>query len=659
MPHLTLLRDLVLLVAVAVPVVAVMQRLRVPSVVGYLASGVLLGPHALGLIHHIESVQTLAELGVALLLFTIGLELSLSRVLRMGREVLQGGTLQVAGTIAVVAPLAMLLGLEAPRAVAFGVLAALSSTALVLRLLEDRNELDTIHGRILVAVLLFQDLCVVPLMLLLPVLAQVQVDPGAGLWRMVRGSLVVALLVLAGRFIVPRVLARIVALRNPELFTLCIFLFGLGSAYLAARSGLSLALGAFIAGLVVSESDYGLQALSDFVPFRDTFTGIFFISVGMLLDPGFLWQRASLVAGATLALVALKALVAAAATASLGRPLHVAVHAGLALANVGEFSFVLASLGLSLGLIQPEGYQLFIAASVLSMLLAPLALARGREVGEGVARLVGQPSLRPEPGQEVRELHDHVIVVGYGINGRNLARALKAAGIPYAILEQNAYLVREARRAAEPIYYGDGTRRQILEEVGAERARVLVLAISSPVDERRGVAVARTLNPGLRIIVRTREVAEIEELRRLGADEVIPEEFETSVEIFARVLRVYGVPSNVIEREVQAARADHYEMLRGLSVADLRLDPLLDLGLHRVLDTVLVEAGAEAVGESPWSLQLRRRTGATVVAVVRDGRALHNPDPKFEFRAGDVVVLVGDREALDRALRWFRAGAPE
>jgi CPA2 family monovalent cation:H+ antiporter-2 len=657
MHELHLLRDLVLLVAVAIPVVAVAQRLRIPTVAGFLVTGVLIGPHAIGLIRDTEAVAGLAEIGVLLLLFTIGLELSLTRIIRMGRPVLRGGLVQVAGTTALGTLLATAGSLDLARAFFFGTLLALSSTALVLKLYADRGELDMPHGRIAVAILLFQDLCVVPLMLLAPVLGGVAGGWGAVLRATGASLLVVGLLIVGGRFAVPWALERVVGIRNREVFTLSIVFLGLGAAYLTASFGLSLALGAFIAGLIVSESDYGLQALSDILPFRDTFTGIFFISVGMLVNPAFVADRLWIVLGLTAAVILLKTLVAAGAARTLGRSVQVSLMSGLGLAQVGEFSFVLAGVGIATGLLTDDTYQVFLSISVLSMLATPALIAGAPAVAESVARWTRQPPLQltTREFRTVSVLQDHVVIAGYGLNGRNLARVLKAANIPYVVLEQNGQAVRRARLEREPIIFGDATRPHVLEHVGLDRARVLVFAISSPADTRRGVAVARQLNPEVRIIVRTRWVAEMQELVRLGADHVIPEEFETSIEIFSWVLRLYGVPTNLIEREVRAVRGEEYEVLRGLALPDLRIESLKHLGLHTAVETVQVEDGSRAIGESPVSLSLRHTTGATVVAAIRSDRTYHAPDPDFRFEAGDVVVFAGSADALAAAMKLFRA----
>ena len=657
MHEIPVLRDLVILVAVAIPVVIIAQRLRVPTVVGFLLTGIAIGPNALGLVAQPDSVASLAEVGVVLLLFAIGLELSLSRIVRMGQWVVRGGGLQVLLTIAVVGGVALAVGTPIRLAVFFGALFALSSTAVVLKIYNDRAELDTPHGRVVVAILLFQDLCVVPLMLVTPLLAGNATSGAAATRTIILSIVVVATLVLGGRLAVPRALRRIAELRNREIFTLSVVFIGLGAAYVTSAFGMSLALGAFLAGLIISESDYGLQALSDVLPFRDTFSGIFFISVGMLLDLGFVATHLVSVLGVAVGVMVVKALIVMLVVRVLKRSVRVGIQSGLGLAQVGEFSFVLAGSGVMFGLLGAEQYQLFLGASVLSMLAAPFVISGADRLAEWATN-VTRPQHFVIPTMEmpaVRALRDHVIIVGYGLNGHNLARALESAMIPYVVLEQNGQIVRRARLERTPIFFGDGTRAEVLEKVGIEHARVLVYAIAAPAEERRGVAVARHLNGHVRIVVRTRYVSEIEELRRLGADEVVPEELETSIEIFARVLRRYGVEVNRIRRLVDEVRSDHYGMFltRERSITSRIGDALAPLGERVRLQTVVVDAESNAASESPASLGLRKTTGATVIAFVRKGEVTYSPDPTTTFEVGDEVLLVGDTNALEKARAMF------
>ncbi len=662
MEGLPFLRDLVVLLAVGIPVVIIAQRLRLPTVAGFLLAGVAIGPHGFGLIARTSSVVDLAELGVMLLLFTIGLELSLSRIIQLGRVVFQGGAMQVGVTLLVGAAVSGLwFGVSWNIALFYGALLALSSTAIVLKLYADRVELDSPAGRVVVSILLFQDLCVVPLMLLVPVLAHA--EGTTGIWSAVGTSLlVVIVLMVAGRLIIPRILDRVVLLRNRELFTLCIGFFGLGAAFVTASFGLSLALGAFLAGLVISESEYGFQAISDVRPFRNTFSGIFFTSVGMLLDIEFLTSSLSVVIGTTGVILLIKIGVTVGTVLLLRRTFHTSFLSGMALAQVGEFSFLLASVGREAGLFAGNDYQLFISATVLTMVLTPVLIAAARPLADGLASRLGLAvvSVHPSEAEGLAELRDHALIVGYGISGRHLVRVLKGASVAYVAIEQNGQVVRKARQEGIRILFGDGTREETLEHVGIKNAQVVVFAIASPIDERRGVAIAHRLNPAARVLVRTRYVAAIDELMRLGASEVVVEEFEATLELFARVLEFYQIPSNTIHHELDAVRNEHYRMLRGDSHVDLKLDALRHLGVHGALELVEVEEGAPAIGKDPTALNLRRRTGATVIAVVRSGKALYSPDPTFGFQPGDTVVLVGDRESLDKGAVVFKAPvAPE
>jgi CPA2 family monovalent cation:H+ antiporter-2 len=333
----------------------------------------------------------------------------------------------------------------------------------------------------------------------------------------------------------------------------------------------------------------------------------------------------------------------------------VAVVAGLGLAQVGEFSFVLAELARPLGLLDETGYQLFLGASVATMLAAPFVITAARPVGEWVGRLARAPRSPPGTEDETETLADHTIIVGYGINGRNLSRVLDGAGVPYLIVDQNQETVEQAREGLQPVLFGDGTRPEVLRHAQVERARVLVFAISSPADELRGVAVARSLSPAVHIVVRTRYVRSMDDLRQAGANEVVPEEFETSLAMFSRVLRHYEVPANVIAREVEAARVELYGMAIGPQAGGGQLERLTQLGIHHGVEIIEIEPGARAVGGHPVTLNLRHETGATVIAAVRDGTVHYTPDPEFRFRPGDAVVLVGDDEALARGRAVFIA----
>ena len=646
---------LLILVGLAIPIVALAHRLRMPPLVGFFVAGVLIGPHGVGLIDGPDQIRTLSELGVALLLFAVGLELSLSLVRRWARSVFVGGSLQVGATLGAGALAAMAIGVPPRPAIFYGALAAMSSTAIVTRAYADRAELDSPHGRSVISILLFQDLCILPLMLLLPLLAFGGDAAGGGL-ELARGLAIMAALVVGGRFLVRWTLDRVVLFRDRDLFTLCVSFFGIGAAVVTSAAGFSIAIGAFIAGLIISESEYGLQALSDVLPFRALFSGIFFTSLGMLLDIPAVLDQLPLLLLLSVVVVAVKAAIAAGVVLALGGMLKTALTSGLSLAQVGEFSILLAAAGLPLGLFRDGDYQLFLSVAVLSMMATPFFIHFAGPLAERVsARLGAAAPARAAPRGTLETLAGHTIIVGYGLAGRYLARVLTAAGITCAVVDQNPELVRRAREDGITVVYGDGTQPAVLEHVRLREARTIVFAIASPADERRGAAVARNLSRAVRIVVRTRYIRASDDLLELGANDVVVEEFEASIELFARALDSYEIPINRIWREVESVREEHYGLLRGKAAPDLRLDALRHLGIHEALELVEVEEQSPAIGGSATSLELRRRTGAVQLAVVRDGRPIYRRAPDFHYRAGDTVVLVGNPESLDRALALFRA----
>ncbi|HYE14884.1 MAG TPA: cation:proton antiporter, partial [Pyrinomonadaceae bacterium] len=534
MPHdLPLLGDLLLILLASVPMAFAFHRLRLPTIVGFMITGVVIGPYGLRLIRDAHAIEALAEIGVVLLLFTIGLEFSLRRIVEMRRLVLAGGGMQVVITTLLVTAAAYLWGRPLSQALFFGFLFALSSTAIVLKSYIDRAEVDAPHGRAGVGILLFQDLSIVVMMLLVPVLGGREGASASRLALTLGAALAaVAVIILAARKAVPSLLYQIVRLRSPDLFIIFVVLMSLGTAWLTSQFGLSLALGAFIAGMVLSESEYSHQIVADILPFRDVFNSIFFVSIGMLLSLSALWADLPTVLAWVAALVAGKAAVVLAVVRLLGYSLRVSTMAALGLAQVGEFSFILARAGLPQGLLTEADYQRFLAASILSMIATPFLIKAAPRLGYAVQNFfspgsVLEPSVadfRPEEAG----LRGHVVIVGYGLNGNNLARVLRKVGVPYVILELNAEAVREAGARGEQIVYGDATRREVLHYAGVERARILVIAISDPVATRHTASLVRQMNPDIHIIVRTRYMSELQDLRALGADDVIPEEFETS-----------------------------------------------------------------------------------------------------------------------------------
>lgn len=653
MSDIGVLKELLIVLATTLSIVFVFQKLRLPAVVGFLLAGVIMGPNGLRIIPDQRQVEILAEIGIVLLLFTIGLEFSIANIISIYRAVLWGGILQITITTAVVCALARFFGLSPGAGIFYGFLISLSSTAIVLRIFSERGETHALHGRLATGILLFQDLCIIPMMLLVPLLSRSAAVsfPLIG-WTLAQAVLVIFSIVLAARFALPWALHQVAQLRNRELFILFVVFFSLGTAWITSAFGLSLALGAFIAGLLIAESDYSHQIVADILPLRDCFSGIFFISIGMLLDLGFLWADVLTPLAGFLALIGVKSLVVLGIFWWLYRSLRLGVILGLSLAQVGEFSFVLAAMGRGYGLMAPSGEQTFLAAAILSMIASPFLIQQIHGLAFRLEEVIrppfGKASLK---GKDIdgAPTTGHVIVVGYGLNGQNLARVLKEVGIPYRILDMEPALVRLARAAGEPIFFGDGTRPEVLQEAGIERAKALVVAISDRAGTARVVSQVRRLRPDLYLIVRTRYVAEIERLYRLGVNQVIPEEFETSIEIFARVLQEYHIPRNVISLQVDLIRKEQYGTLRGLRLQGKRLDELNQFLAGTTADIFLIPDGSPAIGKTLEEIQLRPRAGVTLISVVRAGKSMHNPQADFMIETGDLLVLLGSHKELDQA----------
>lgn len=639
-----LLRAVVVLGA-AVAVVFVSARIRLPPIVGLILTGILVGPSGLGIV---SEVEVLAEIGVVLLLFIIGLELSIGQLKGMGRALLLGGTIQALLTTAVTAALLALWRTDWREAVFIGWVVTLSSTAVVLKLYGQRRETGTPQGRAVLGVLLFQDLLIVPMIVLTPVLAGTEQASPLGLLARFGGALAaVAAVVVAARFVMPRLLHRLVDLRVRELFILTALLACLGLSYFTYTLGFSLALGAFLAGILISETEYSHQVIADIVPFRDVFASLFFVSIGMLVDLDFALANLPTVLALAVGVVVFKALFAGLAVRLVGYPLRIAVIGGLGLAQIGEFSFVLMEVGRSHGMLAGAAYQSLLITAVLTLLVTPGLIAAAPAIGRHVIARFRAPD--PAEAPDVAALSSHVVIVGYGLNGSLLARVLGEARIPYLVVELHGATVREAKERGVPILFGDVSRREILEHAGIERAQAVVYAISDPDAVRRSVRLARELAPGLEIIVRTRMVQEIEALREAGADEVVAEEFESAIEIFTLVLERFHVPRNVIRAQTRVLRGGGYRMLRVPGASREVSETLLQALEAGTTELFRIVGGSLAEGATLRDLDLRNRTGASVIAVVRGETSYPNPSPTVALAEGDTLVLVGSHSQIENA----------
>jgi len=656
------LKSLEIIFIASAAVILLLYKLKIPSLIGFIIAGIIIGPHGVGLIKDVHFIQILAEIGVILLLFTIGIEFSLTKLFRIKKAVLGGGGAQVLFTIIASAALTYVAIGDVNKSIFFGFLYALSSTAIVLKLLAERGEIDSPHGHTMVGMLIFQDLCIVPLMLLIPILSGDGIDILDVAMKMGTAALIIIIVLLSSRWIVPALLHQVVRTKSRELFLTTIILLCLGIALLTSRFGLSLALGAFLAGLIISESEYAHQALSDILPFKDSFMGLFFVSIGMLMNTEFVVDNGIRIAQVVALIFGLKIITGIVSALLIGNALRTSLMTGLGLAQIGEFSFVLAIAGKASGLISEEFYQIFLSSSVVTMILTPFMMNAAPTISEWITarplmkKLLGKTKVSDREGIP-RKRHDHVIIVGFGLNGRNLAKVLKEAKIPYVILEMNSDTVREMRKKGEPIHYGDGSSKEILHKMGIEKARLLVVAISDPVSTRRIVSIARQANADVYIIVRTRYLIEVDDLKSLGADEVIPEEFETSIEIFSRVLHRYSFPRNAILDMIDKIRSNSYTALRGVELPRHKLFEKYEWLPEIEIDGYRIPEDSHLNEKTIKELQIRKKTGITVIAV-RRGKSVHtNPEPDFRLKAEDLLLFTGDRESMNNALDYLKENA--
>jgi len=590
----------------------------------------------------------------------VGIEVSLRDIIQLKKYVLVGGSLQVALTTLAVFLVMMSLDLPVGTAVLLGLLVSLSSTAIVLRIIQKREEFDSLHGRTTLGILIFQDMAVVPMMLLIPLLPGSTLALGSSpLAVALKGLSIVALIIISAKWLVPRILYSIARTRDRELFLLSIVAICLAVAWITSLAGLSLGLGAFLAGLIISESPYSHQAFGNIVPLRDVFTSFFFISIGMLLDVGVLIANPAFIVLLALAVMALKAALAGLAISLMGLPFRIIILVSLALSQIGEFSFVLSKVGFESGLISREYYQIFLDVTVLTLAATSLIMAVSPKVAEGMLRLPLPSRLKARPypsvSKELEALEDHLIIIGYGVNGRNVARSAKRESIPYLIVDMDPEIVMREGKSGEPIYFGDAASEAVLNHVGICKAKAMVIAISDPSATRRITELARRLNPDIFIIARTRYVQEMKPLHDLGADEVIPEEYETSIEIFSRVLSRYDVPRDKIESFIDQIRSDGYEMFRSYSrepfcSADLSL-------MTEDISTLKVCQGSPASERTLGELELEA-LDIKPLAVHRGMDTLSNPDRGLMLLTDDVVILMGREENIHKVADLFRSETP-
>ena len=650
-----LLPDIVIIFALSTFVNFIFTKIKVPTIIGYLLTGVIAGPHLLGLISSPHQIELLAEIGVVLLMFTIGLEFSINHLFRIRKIVFVGGFMQLILTTGITMLIARLYDMDWTGALFVGFLTALSSTAVVLKLMQERSEITSNYGRTVLGILIFQDVILIPMLLFTPMLGGEMTDQSGELLLLLGKTVILVGLVFVGnRWLMPKLLQMIAYTKNQELFMMSIFMICLSVALLTSQMGISLAFGAFLAGLMISESEYSDNAFGQLIPFKDTFTSFFFVSIGMLLDLGFVGNHPWLVFSTILLVLFIKMIIAGATAFVLGHTFRGTIMVGFALCQVGEFSFILAQSGLRYEIIPAYYYQLFLAVAVISMSLTPLLIIVSKPVAGQLLKLplpkVLVEGLFPLPQIEIPAYTNHVVFIGKDSRSLNLSVMAKYLRMPYISIIFDPGVVKKLQEKGETVIYGDATNEPILEKAHIKTADIAVVSVGNLIVSMSVVDKIRQLNSHIFIIVRTKHVFDIEELYRLGANQVIPEEFETAIDLFERVLRKRLVPQRQINLTLAKIRNDHYGIFRDESDKSDQLFkelPNLEISALRVQDDSFV------IGRTIGEISFRKVFGVTLVAILRNDKLIEHPGVNSKLEKGDIVYIMGRPEQIAGAFELF------
>ncbi|HNX54571.1 MAG TPA: cation:proton antiporter [Prolixibacteraceae bacterium] len=647
--ELAILTDIVIIFAFATAVNYIFTKLRIPTIIGYLLTGIVVGPSLLGVIKSPHEIEFMAEIGIILLMFTLGLEFSLNHLIKIRNIVFLGGFIQLVFTAGVTALVARTYDMTWGTAVFTGFLTALSSTALVLKILQEKGEVTSNYGRTVVGILIFQDIILIPMLLLTPMLGGQTADIGERLLAMGTKTLfMVGLVYVANRWIMPRVLHLIALTKNQELFLMSILLVCLAVALLSSQMGLSLAFGAFLGGLMISRSEYSEDAFSHLIPFKDTFTSFFFVSIGMLLDLNFLFHNIILVFATVAVVIAVKAFVAGGTAFVLGHTFKGTIMVGFAMAQIGEFSFILAKTGQEYNILSEYFYQLFLAVTIVSMAVSPFLMMVAKPASNLFLKLpipeLLIKGLFPLHEIEVPAMQNHIVFIGKDSRSLALSRMSCQMKLPYVSIVFDPALARARQAKGEMVVYGDALNEPILRKAYVETAEVVVISIGDAITALGVVERVRLQNKHAYIIVRSRHVADIEDLYEMGADQVIPEEFETAIEMFERILKKLLVPKNEIEAAIDHIRDDNYGIFR-----DREENNTFSLS-EEIPDVEIVALKASSypmfAGNSLKDIQLRKEFGVTLVATKRGGQIFENPGAGFVFEPGDILYVLGKHEKI-------------
>ena len=656
MDGLKFFHQLIIILGFSIPVIYIFNKIKLPSIIGFLITGIIIGPFGLKLIDDIGGIQLMADIGVAFLLFTIGIEIRLSRFLKNLSEILLTGGMQILCTFIVGLAIGLAMQLSIGQSVFIGFILVHSSSALILKILKDRDDENAPHGKISIGVILFQDVMVVPMMLLIPFLAA-----GSGpdalmiIWKLFKSILIIVVILVAARYIIPFALERLVAMNMRDVLVISSVVITMGIAWITESLGLSLAIGAFLAGLALSDTDFTHQIISDIGPFRDVFLSVFFVSFGMILNLDFLRENTGYIITISLMIILIKATIVFGLVKWMRYPLRIALLSGVLLSQIGEFSFVLASQGFENKIISNEIYQTFIGASVLTFMVTPLLVSLVYYLL--TRKNIFNPTQQGLHPDKRIQASNHVIICGMGLNGRNLAKVLKDTAIHYVVIDLNFQKIKKAKSKGDKnTLWGDASSVEILRRANVEAARVMVIAISDRFLTKSCLQSAKAINPKLHVIVRTKYLADIEELLALGADDVIPEEFETSIQIFSRVLKMFHIPNSIVLAQGNIIRNKSYGVFRDVRYTQEAFDQISQILAQGTIETYFIGPGNPIIGKSIRDVNLKAESGAMIINIIRKNQTITNPPSEFVFEAEDQLILFGSHSAIDLGLKILDGG---
>jgi CPA2 family monovalent cation:H+ antiporter-2 len=650
-----ILFDISILLVVSILILFLCSRFKIPTIIGFFGAGVFSGPYGLALINDITEVNILSDVGIVLLLFTIGLEFSLDNISKFKKIFFAGGFSQIFVTFTVLFCTMKVLGNPAKVSIFFGLIVALSSTAIVFKLLQEKSLVGSPIGNIATAILIFQDIMVVPIMFIIPILSGGEAVSFSGvLLVFFKATATIAIIIILAKMIVPKFLYQVAKIRSRELFLLTIIGICLIIATATAKAGLSLPLGAFLAGVVISESEYSNFAVSNIMPFKDLFSSFFFISIGMLLNVDLFFHHIVNILIISLIIVFIKIISTFLVIYALKYTLRVAMAVSFGISQVGEFSFILAKLGFDGGIVSESIYQYFIASSILTMAATPFLFNVADKISSYFQSKFKALNIHKDMmTKEVEGIRNHIVVIGYGLSGKFIVNSAKVMRVPYIIIEMNPETVRRELKRGLPIIYGDASSIETLEAAKIKDARVVVIAISDIVAVRNATKTIRQINKFIYIIARTPYVSEVSFLKEAGANEVIPAEFETSIEMVVRVLSKFLIPRNDIEKYIEQLRGDSYKMLRNLAGSKVGINGLTIKLPNIDIISVRIPENWYFINKSIGEVNFRNRFGLTILAILRGENTILNPGANEILFRNDILVLIGPKEKVSKVLHQF------